>query len=143
MNRLTKILLTGTAFATAGLISAAPLTAGGPDGSKLWLDKRAKCELCHGADGKGKTKMGKRLKAPDMTDAKWQKAHKDEDIVKVILEGFEREQKNGKKIKHKPLAEGTKAEAEALTKHIRSFAEEGKGKGKAKGDDKGEAKGKK
>ena len=45
------------------------------------------CASCHGADGKGQTKQGKKLKLRDYTDAKVQADFKDEDMLKAILEG--------------------------------------------------------
>ena len=46
-----------------------------------------KCATCHGADGKGKTKMGEKMKAKDWTDAKVQAALTDADIEKGITDG--------------------------------------------------------
>jgi mono/diheme cytochrome c family protein len=45
------------------------------------------CAKCHAADGSGSTKMGKKLKLKDYTDAKVQAALKDEDIAKAINDG--------------------------------------------------------
>ena len=45
------------------------------------------CAKCHSADGSGSTKVGKRLKLKDYTDAKVQAALKDEDMVKAITDG--------------------------------------------------------
>jgi cytochrome c553 len=45
------------------------------------------CAKCHGTDGSGGTKMGKRLKVKDYTDASVQTALKDEDMVKAIKDG--------------------------------------------------------
>src|SRR5512140_593545 len=46
------------------------------------------CAKCHGADGKGETKMGKKMGAKDYTDAKVQAELKDDAAVKAIKEGF-------------------------------------------------------
>ena len=46
------------------------------------------CAKCHGADGKGDTKMGAKLGAKDFTDAKVQAELKDEAAFKVIKEGL-------------------------------------------------------
>jgi cytochrome c6 len=46
------------------------------------------CTSCHGADGRGDTKMGKKLKIKDFTDAKVQAAFTDEDAVKAIKNGI-------------------------------------------------------
>jgi mono/diheme cytochrome c family protein len=45
------------------------------------------CAKCHGADGKGQTKVGKKLKLKDYTDAAVQAKLTDEEIVKVTTEG--------------------------------------------------------
>jgi mono/diheme cytochrome c family protein len=45
------------------------------------------CAKCHGADGKGQTKAGKKLKLKDYTDAKVQEEMSDADILKYINEG--------------------------------------------------------
>ena len=46
------------------------------------------CAKCHGADGKGDTKMGKKLGAKDYTDAKVQAELKDDAAFKAIKEGL-------------------------------------------------------
>ena len=46
------------------------------------------CLKCHGADGKGDTKMGQKLGARDYTDAKVQDDTKDDAAFKAIKEGL-------------------------------------------------------
>jgi mono/diheme cytochrome c family protein len=46
------------------------------------------CAKCHGPDGKGETKMGKKLGAKDYSDAKVQADLKDEAAFKAIKEGL-------------------------------------------------------
>lgn len=46
------------------------------------------CAKCHGADGKGDTKMGQKLGARDFTDAKVQADIKDDAAVKAVKEGL-------------------------------------------------------
>jgi cytochrome c553 len=53
------------------------------------------CASCHGADGKAQTKMGKKLKIRDYTDAAVQAKLKDDEMIKattdgVVVEGKER-----------------------------------------------------
>ncbi|HEX9103088.1 MAG TPA: cytochrome c [Polyangia bacterium] len=57
---------------------------------------RAKCASCHGADGKGQTEQGKKMKVEDMSTAAWQAAITDDKIKAAITDGFKRE-KNGVK----------------------------------------------
>ena len=71
------------------------------------------CASCHGADGKGQTAMGKRLKLKDYTDANVQKSFTDADAKKVILGGKEKMKGFKDKI--------TDADADALVKYIRAF----------------------
>ena len=51
------------------------------------------CAKCHGADGAGNTKIGKKLKLKDYTDAKVQADLKDDEMAKAIKEGIS---ENGK-----------------------------------------------
>ena len=46
------------------------------------------CAKCHGADGKGQTKMGQKLGVKDYTDPKVQEALKDDVAFKSIKEGL-------------------------------------------------------
>src|ERR1017187_2486970 len=55
------------------------------------------CAKCHGADGKGETKMGKKLGAKDYTDAKVQDELKDDAAFKAIKDGYK--DKDGKPVK--------------------------------------------
>ena len=71
-----RILL--LAFASTALAAFAA------DGAATWTDQ---CAKCHGADGKGETKMGKKLGIADLTDAKVQEKFTDADIIKVVKEG--------------------------------------------------------
>jgi len=45
------------------------------------------CTKCHGEDGKGKTKAGKKLNVRDYTDAKVQAEMKDEEMIKATADG--------------------------------------------------------
>jgi cytochrome c6 len=45
------------------------------------------CTKCHGADGKGQTTMGKKLKVADYTDPKVQAKFTDEEMIKITKEG--------------------------------------------------------
>ncbi len=58
-------------------------TAQAEDGKALYDQQ---CAKCHGQDGKGETKMGKKLGAKDYTDAKVQDALKVDAAVKAIKE---------------------------------------------------------
>ena len=64
---------------------AAALSASAADAKQNWTDK---CASCHGADGKGQTKMGQKLGVKDFTDAKVQADMKDDAATKAIKEGL-------------------------------------------------------
>jgi cytochrome c553 len=78
---------------------------------ELWL---AKCKSCHGEDGKGDTKMGRKHKAPDFTNVGWHQRHTDEQLRKVIAEGSPENSKM-KAYKDKLSA----AEIDALVQYVR------------------------
>jgi len=75
------------------------------------------CTKCHGSDGKGDTKMGKKLEVKDYTDAKVQAGMKDEEMTKIIKEG----KKEGDKTKMKAFTDLSDADVKALVAHVRSF----------------------
>ena len=60
------------------------------------------CAKCHGADGKGQTKMGQKVSVKDLTDAKVQAAFKDEDAFKALKEGLK---DSDGKVRMKPVGE--------------------------------------
>ena len=70
------------AIVMVGLLTTASVFAA--DAKENWDQL---CAKCHGADGAGNTKMGKKLKVKDYTDAKVQSEFTDEQIAKVTAEG--------------------------------------------------------
>ncbi|HZR09714.1 MAG TPA: cytochrome c [Myxococcales bacterium] len=52
---------------------------------------KAKCASCHGADGKGDTDQGKKMKIADMTSADWHNKTTDAKIREAILNGVKTE----------------------------------------------------
>ena len=76
------------------------------------------CLKCHGADGKGQTKMGRQSGAKDYTDPKVQAELKDENAIKIIKEGIvEKDKKKMDPYKDKL----NDAEIKALVAYIRAF----------------------
>lgn len=76
------------------------------------------CASCHGADGKGQTKQGKKLKVKDYTSAAVQAELKDEEMVKAILDGV----KEGGKERMKGFKEElSEQEAKDLVTFIRGL----------------------
>ena len=109
MKTTTKIALIAVAL---------PLAAGFGYAASATDNWDNECASCHGADGKGQTKQGKKLKVKDYTDAKIQTEMKDEDMLKAIVDGV----KEGGKERMKAFKETLSAdEAKDLVAFIRKF----------------------
>ena len=76
------------------------------------------CQKCHGADGKGDTKMGKKSGAKDYTDPKVQDELKDDAAIKAIKEGLK--DKEGK-VLMKPADGLTDDQIKGLVAYMRTF----------------------
>jgi cytochrome c553 len=100
---------------TATFGFAAAITASAADGKTNW---DSLCAKCHGADGKGQTKMGQKLGVKDFTDAKVQADLKDDAAAKAIKEG--KKDADGKTLM-KPFDTLTDDEIKALVAHVRSL----------------------
>ena len=94
------IALVGSASSTASAAVAAGKERAQRKRISLAADAAAnwenQCAKCHGPDGKGDTKMGKKLAIADLTDAKVQAKFTDADAVKAMKEGIK--DKDGKVI---------------------------------------------
>jgi cytochrome c553 len=100
---------------TVALLVAGAVSVRAADAKANW---DAKCKVCHGPDGKGKTKMGEKAGVKDYTDAKVQEGMKDEEISKAIKDGV----KDGEKVKMKAFGDVlSDEEIKALVKHVRDF----------------------
>jgi cytochrome c5 len=76
------------------------------------------CAKCHGSDGKGETKMGKKLGAKDYTDPKVQAALTDEAAFKATKEGLK--DKEGK-VLMKPTEGTSDDDIKGLVDYMRTF----------------------
>lgn len=100
---LTSLFAVGTALALA-----APA-------SENWENH---CAKCHGADGKGQTKAGKKLNVKDYTSAKVQADMKDDEMIKTTANGVT---ENGKEKMKAYKDELSEAEIKDLVAYIRKF----------------------
>jgi cytochrome c6 len=100
------------------LIAASALLAGSLSAADLKTNWETHCMKCHGADGKGNTKMGRQSGVKDYTDPKVQAEMKDDKALKIIKEGIV---EKGKK-KMDPYADKlSEQEMKELIAHMRSF----------------------
>ena len=105
-----KVMLLVTLF---GL--AAALSAKAADAKENWDQL---CAKCHGAEGKGDTKMGQKLGCKDFTDAKVQADMKDDAATKAIKEGLKSDE--GRTLM-KPFDTLSDDEVKALVAYVRGL----------------------
>lgn len=96
-------------LAAVVLVVVLPVFAAGPDGAALY---KAKCALCHGADGSGQTPVGKSMKIPDLRSAEVKK-QTDIELTKVISGGKGKMPAYGQKL--------TTAEIGSIIAYIRTL----------------------
>jgi cytochrome c553 len=94
---------------------AAALSASAADAKANW---DTLCAKCHGADGKGQTKIGQKLGVKDFTDAKVQAELKDDAAFKTIKEGTKDKED---KTLMKPFDTLSDEEIKALVQYVRSL----------------------
>jgi mono/diheme cytochrome c family protein len=105
----------------AGLAAAlVPLAGRAQVDKKVERAWKAKCASCHGADGKGKTDQGTKMKISDLTDPAVQKKS-DADFKKIISEGVKTE-KGGVKQEMEGYKDSlTPEQIDALVAYIRTL----------------------
>lgn len=69
--------------------------AAAPADPKIVRTWKAKCASCHGAEGKGDTEQGVKMKIPDMSHPEWQKDKSEDKMRQAILNGVKKEGKEG------------------------------------------------
>ncbi len=100
---------------TMALIVAGATSLRAADAKETW---EKSCAKCHGADGKGKTKMGEKLGIKDYTDAKVQAEMKDDEAFKSIKDGLK--DKEGK-VLMKPAEGLSDDEIKGLVAYVRTL----------------------
>ena len=104
---------------TLPLVSLISVIAGLACAADVQENWTKNCASCHGKDGKGDTKAGKKAEVKDLTDATYQASFTDEQMFKQIKEGMK--DKAGKE-KMKAFADKlSDEEIKALVAHVRSF----------------------
>jgi cytochrome c6 len=110
--RKTTSWIKGMTMAAAALAAIALLSAPvKADNAAAEATYKAKCAMCHGADGKGETATGKAMKAGDFASADVQKMS-DEDLSEAISKG---------KAKMPPFKALTAEQVKDLVGYIRAF----------------------
>jgi len=94
---------------TAAILLIVPAAFAAADGAALY---KAKCAMCHGANGAGQTAMGKSMKLRDLRSPEVQK-QSDADLYKVTADG------KGKMPAYKGKL--TDDEIKALVAHMRAL----------------------
>jgi len=111
MNATFRLITLGAALAGAAALGRAATA------QENWDNQ---CASCHGEDGKGQTKQGKKLKLRDYTDAAVQAELKDDAMLKAILEGVKENGKERMKA-FKDELEKPDEDAKALVAFVRKF----------------------
>lgn len=106
-SRISVLSLGFAVFATSSLYAAT--------GATLW---RKDCASCHGDDGRGDTKMGRKLFISDLTDASLQAKFTDEEAAKAIKSGLK--DAKGKEIM-KAIAGVSDDNVKELVAYVRSL----------------------
>ena len=110
-----KMLMKKMILLTVACWLVAAASAQAADVKENW---EKQCVKCHGPEGKGDTKMGKKVGVKDYTDAKIQAEMKDDAMFKAIKEGL----KEGDKTQMKPYNDVfSDVEIKALVAYVRTL----------------------
>ena len=122
---IVAFLAMGTSHVGANIDAAEELgtptfTLDSRSAAEIWKEE---CASCHGLDGKGQTKAGKRAGVKDFTDPEYQKSWTDEEALKVVSTAT----KDGKQLKNKkPWGEKlTQPELKQMVLYVRQFGKKG------------------
>lgn len=96
-------------------LAGVSLAAWGADAAANWKEH---CTKCHGDDGKGNTKMGRKLEIRDLSKADVQAKFTDADAMKAMKEGLK--DKDGK-VAMKPTEGLSEDDMKALVSYVRGL----------------------
>lgn len=96
-------------------LSSLAVAAHAFDASAAWDEQ---CAKCHGKDGKGDTKMGKKLSIKDYADATVQAGFTDDEAFKAIKEGTK--DKSGK-VRMKAVEGMSDDDIKAMVSYLRGL----------------------
>ena len=91
------------------------ITYAAADVAAVWTSE---CAKCHGANGAGDTKMGKKLRIKDYTKAEVQASFTDEEALKAMKEGIKNEAGT---VRMKPVEGLSEEEMKAMVQYVRSL----------------------
>ena len=110
-----SFIMKKTLLLAAVLGVAVPFATWGGGAPENWATL---CAKCHGAEGKGDTKIGAKLGCKDLSDAQVQAGLKDDGVAKAIKEGVKSAE--GKSLM-KPFNQLSDEEVQGLVAYIRGF----------------------
>ncbi|HZV35849.1 MAG TPA: cytochrome c [Verrucomicrobiae bacterium] len=99
----------------AAFLAAFCTLAHAGDSAETW---EKTCAKCHGPDGKGDTKMGKKLDIKDLTDTKFQESLTDDQAFKAVKEGVKDSEG---KVKMKPAEGLSDDDIKGMIAYVRKF----------------------
>src|SRR5438093_4847716 len=100
----------------AACVALGTASLGAADVKENW---EKHCASCHGKDGKGETKAGRKADVKNLTDATYQASFSDEQMFKQIKEGMK--DKNGKEKMRAFGGTLSDEEIKALVAFVRGF----------------------
>ena len=103
------------ALVSALALLALPLAAQEPQKRSAVWD--ANCTVCHGDDGRSQTEEGKKKKARDLADPKWQASVSDGRLTSSIQRGRDKMPAFGRKL--------SEEQVKALVAEIRALVKQG------------------
>ena len=107
------LLFAASAAASGFSTAAAPQRGRAAQAERGRAVYTSNCVRCHGADGRGHTRMAEMVEPPDMTDPAWQRARSDSRMIASVANGRGQMPAFKKKL--------TRAEIAAAVAHVRTL----------------------